>query len=559
MPEFPIQTSKVQRPPLREQTLQRDRLLDWLQVKIHRRVVAVVAEAGYGKTTLLADFSRRSRVRTLWYRLDEEDRNWVSFLNYLVAAGREVEPGFAPNTLSLLREMAVTGPNLQPTLETFITELRSLADRATALILDDYHLVADVPEIRSIVRELMIRAPERLSFAYLTRRPVGLALSRLRAQGEVAELGVDDLQFDSSETERLFRETFGHPLEQDVLDLIERRTEGWAASLQLVQAALRDRSASEIRRFVRNLSGAHGELYDYLAEEVVGSLDVETQEFLMRSSLLQRVDPPVAAVVSGLELMRVNAQIEICERVGLLSHPSDGARGSGQFHPLVSEFLQARLRRQIGDANVDELHRRVAHYGEARSWRLAAHHYAAVGDAEDVHRILVNATQTIMGTGEFALAESYIAAFPPSSPMPWFEIVLSRRELQAGRVSSALERARAAVHAFADTQSSPDAHLAIANLMSVEMAANDLDDAAELASGLLERHPGPILASIARGTLSMLRSSIDGNLDELRAILVLMAQVQEAARLSPLLRGDDAEPRLCGPCPGCGRDCSRRS
>ena len=111
-------------------------------------------------------------------------------------------------------------------------------------------------------------------------RPIPLA--RLRAVGEVAELGTDDLRFDAAETGRLFTETYGRALEADVLADVAARTEGWAASLQLVQAALRDRSPAEIRRFVRSLTGADQELYDYLAEEVVGDLPDDLQQFLMR-------------------------------------------------------------------------------------------------------------------------------------------------------------------------------------------------------------------------------------------------------------------------------------
>src|SRR4029079_4584047 len=86
---YPIQPAKVQRPPLRDETLARDRLLDWLAAKIHQRVILVLADAGYGKTTLLADFSQRTRLRTLWYRLDDEDRDLISFLRPLLAHERE--------------------------------------------------------------------------------------------------------------------------------------------------------------------------------------------------------------------------------------------------------------------------------------------------------------------------------------------------------------------------------------------------------------------------------------------------------------------------------------
>src|SRR5262245_186159 len=102
MPDYPVQVSKVQAPPLRDETLARDRLLEWLSVKIHRRAVLLIAEAGYGKTTLLADFSRRTRLRVLWFRLDRGDRDWVGFIAYLVAAVRVHLPEFGGSTSALL-------------------------------------------------------------------------------------------------------------------------------------------------------------------------------------------------------------------------------------------------------------------------------------------------------------------------------------------------------------------------------------------------------------------------------------------------------------------------
>ena len=106
---YPVQYAKVQPPPLREETLARHRLLDWLAQKIHQRIVLVLADAGYGKTTLLADFANRTRLRTLWYRLDEDDRDWISLLAHLVAAGREADPTFASRTAALLADTSLSG------------------------------------------------------------------------------------------------------------------------------------------------------------------------------------------------------------------------------------------------------------------------------------------------------------------------------------------------------------------------------------------------------------------------------------------------------------------
>src|SRR5215207_1006030 len=247
---YPIQLAKVQRPALREETLERPRLLDWLRVKVHGRVVLLLADAGYGKTTLLADFSRRTRMRTLWYRLDHDDRDWVSFLHHLVAAGREHDADFAPVTASLLSEIGVGGPGRDVVLDAFLRELPTIVTGGAMLILDDFHVVDDAADVRHITRELLARAPERMTVAFASRRMPTVPLARLRAVGEVAELGTNDLRFDASETIQLFTETYGRQMEPDVLADLAVRTEGWIASLQMVQAALRDRSPADIRRFV---------------------------------------------------------------------------------------------------------------------------------------------------------------------------------------------------------------------------------------------------------------------------------------------------------------------
>src|ERR687889_619720 len=142
---YPIQPGKIQAPALRDETLARTRLLDWLDVKIHSRVIFVIADAGYGKTTLLADFSRRTRLRTIWYRIDEEDRDWVGFLAHLVAAGREFEPEFAPRTAAILRSLEPGGPTREDAIDAFVDELPAIAADGAALILDDFHLADEVP------------------------------------------------------------------------------------------------------------------------------------------------------------------------------------------------------------------------------------------------------------------------------------------------------------------------------------------------------------------------------------------------------------------------------
>lgn len=151
--------SKVEAPPVRDQTLARPRLLSWLSDHLGDRVKLIVAEAGYGKTTLLADFARRDVVRCLWYKLETSDRDWVTFINYLIAAGRQAFPGFAPSTASLLREMAAMNPSRDVVLGSLISELPALGDAPIMIILDDFQLVDDSEDVEVILSRLFERAP----------------------------------------------------------------------------------------------------------------------------------------------------------------------------------------------------------------------------------------------------------------------------------------------------------------------------------------------------------------------------------------------------------------
>jgi LuxR family maltose regulon positive regulatory protein len=521
---YPIQPAKVQPPPLRDQTLARDRLLDWLAAKIHQRVILVIADAGYGKTTLLADFSRRTRLRTLWFRLDDDDRDWISFLSHLVAAGREHDPGFAPTTAAMMSEMATGGPTREAATDVFLRELPAIAEHGAVLILDDFHLVDESPEVRQFARELVARAPERLSIVFASRRAPSIPLARMRATGEVAEIGTDDLRFDTEETARFFSETHGRHLEPDVIADVAARTEGWAASLQLVQAALRDRSPAEIRRFVRGLTGADQELYDYLAEEVVGDLPADLQQFLMRTSILQVVSAELAGVVTALDAGEVSRLTTAAERLTLLTRPSRAARGPQRYHPLVREFLEARLRSMLSGLEVAQLHRVVADEAASSDWRVAAHHYGEAGDLSSVASTIAAAIPEIMGSGQHTAAVELIDRIPEDLRPAVLSLVTSRIQMQRREHESVIQLSQAILESVeAGTQASD---YALLNLMTAYLQAGFNDQSRLLAMRLRETTDNEQLRLIADGTGLMIDAITDGNIDTFSRQLTAMAERQ---------------------------------
>ena len=149
-------------------------------------------------------------------------------------------------------------------------------------------------------------------------------------------------------------------------------------------------------------------MYDYLAEEVVGDLDEDLQRFLMETSILQVVTPDLAEVVSARESAEVARLTAAAERLTLLSRLSGGPRTHQRYHPLVREFLEARLRATDGAAAVADLHRRTAAAAAATDWRVAAYHYREAGDTDAVLKVVGDAIPTIMGKGQYALAETFI-------------------------------------------------------------------------------------------------------------------------------------------------------
>ena len=403
--ERSIIRSKVLSPPVRADTLERPRLLDWLTTHLPARLKIIAADAGYGKTTLLADFARRTPARCVWYRLEDSDRDWVTFINYVIAALREIHPGFAPDTASLLSQMAPLNPSLDVVLGSLVSELSSIGNRPTMLILDDFHLVDDSPNLHAILARLFERSPSNLTFAIAARGVPTLRIGRLKAAGEVAQLSTADLRFSLEETAELFAVAYGHPLEPDLVSEVDARLEGWGACLQLVYASLRSRRPSEERAFIQTLSGADRALYGYLAEEVLARLNPIVRRVLLRASLLDRIVPElVEAILSADEeptaVDDVARSLAEADELGLMSRSSSSS-SSARFHPLLRDFLLCQLEADTSAELRTDMHLCVARAAESTDWLAACHHYARAHQPADAVRVLATSAMNALGSGRW--------------------------------------------------------------------------------------------------------------------------------------------------------------
>ncbi len=507
---FPITGAKIHPPLLRSDTLSRPRLNDWMDKAAQGRVVLVVAEAGFGKTTFLGDWASKSTRGTAWYRLEPDDADWLVFLRHLVAAGRELDPDFAAETMDLLLALGSGGPKAPDVIATLVREYADFAPRlegGLTLIFDDYHVIDSSAETEAIIRALIERTGPYFSIVVATRSMPHLPLGRLRSRGGVARLDGEDLCFDVPETDRLFREAYGRPLEPEIVSELIKRTDGWAALLALVRTSLEDKDAPETRALVAQLSATRGDVYDFLAEEVLASLSLEMQRFLTRVSLLVSVDAETGALVEESPVTTVARLISDAEGLGLLSRPD--RESPHRFHPLVRDFLLARLTEEIGKREVGELHRRVAIALEMTDWIGSAWHYRAAGDHADAARIVDAAVPAILAAGEFELAAPFLDGSAGSNDRPEALLLRSRVELDRGNYDRALELAQASV----DHSDSHPSGVSLLNLAFLQSIAGYQESFVDLASTALQGSLGPEQVDLAKAAIVLAGSQEEGDLE----------------------------------------------
>jgi LuxR family transcriptional regulator, maltose regulon positive regulatory protein len=439
----PIIKSKIQPPALRTSTLSRQRLIGRLADATTHRLTLLIAEAGYGKTTLLADFARASAQRTLWYRLDPTDGDVITWANHIIAAAREAEPEFGDSTLRLMSQLATGGPPTSAFVSSVISELGGMEPVPTLLVLDDFHAVDESDEAVEFVSRLTRDAPPWLRLIVSSRRKPALGLGRLTASDELAEITTDDLRFSREETIQLFAESYGTPLDDDVLADLDSRTKGWVASLQLFHGSIRGRSPSAARALARQLSGASSPIYDFLAEEVLANLPPHLERFLLRSSLLERITSGlVVALFADLTApptaKHAAEWIDEADRLTLLSRSSQTS-DARQLHPLLRDFLIGQLRdTELAEA-IREMHVRVAQLVADHDPLTAAHHYIEAGDEAAAMKCVGASALLTMGTGQAGTASDLVDRMRGALTDPAVAALRARRLLEQGDLLTATE------------------------------------------------------------------------------------------------------------------------
>lgn len=374
----PLLETKLYPPRARSGLVARPRLADAVRHGVEHKLTIVVAPAGFGKTTLLAGWladSEESEKTAGWVSLDPSDNEPRAFWAYVISALQTLHPTVGTHAISLLQ--SPHPPSVESVLTALINEIDQI-DRDFILILDDYHVI-DAPAIHGAMTFLLDHMPRRLRLVITSRAEPPLALPRLRARGELAELRVADMRFTLDEASTFLNQVMTLELSASDTAVLEERTEGWITGLKLAAFSLK--ANDDRHRFVTAFSGDNRFIADYLVEEVLRSEPANVQRFLRGTAMLHRLSGPLCDAVLGETGSQ--ALLEDLERRNLFVVALDDRREWFRYHHLFADVLERQSAARDPDA-ARAFHRRASAWYETHGSHAGAVCHALA--AEDVER-----------------------------------------------------------------------------------------------------------------------------------------------------------------------------
>ena len=375
-------------PPVRPSHVQRVELIQKLNKLRDYKLGLIVASAGYGKTALVSEWIAQSQLKVAWLSIDEGDNDPVRFWDYVIAAIQTVYPDIGEKTLTLLHEPQPLP--IQTILSTLINELSALPD-LLAVVLDDYHVI-ESSDIHEGLTFLVEHMPSQLRLIMTTRTDPPLPLARMRVRSQLLELRSADLRFSPPQIATFFADVMGLTLTTEEVTALDTRVEGWIAGLQLAGLALQGKR--DTAEFIASFAGDHRYVLDYLGDEILDRQPDAIQQFLLKTSILERLSADLCDTVTGAG--NSYYVLEHLERNHFFVVALDDKRQWYRYHRLFADFLQHRLKLKYPDG-VKELHQRASLWCERNGFQTEAISHALI--AQDNER----AAELVQGIAELLI------------------------------------------------------------------------------------------------------------------------------------------------------------
>src|ERR1700739_5008290 len=385
----------------------RPRLLAILSELPAKRLAVIKAPAGFGKTSLTATWAEnleQSGNCVGWLTIDSDDDEATRFLFYVSQALHHACPDVGAGAIGLILENNLIDPTA--ILSSLINDLAEIEDDVY-LFLEDYHWLG-ASRIHQTVAYFLKHAPSHCHVVLTTRTEPPLPLATLRARNQLIEIDSVALRFDMQETQAFLDGTKPGVLELPDVQLLHRKTEGWAAALRII-SSMPSQPGFGLKEYVHNLSGSQRPIAAYLVEMLDG-LPVEVVDFMLRTAILDRLSGPLCEAVTGSSSSRI-ILTSLAQRQMLLT-PLDNDGIWFRYHTLLAEYLKQRLEADRG-TETPELHRRAAlWYASRELWTEAVQHAIAAGDSHRAISWIKNCAMALIKRGDLFTLLEWQRQFP---------------------------------------------------------------------------------------------------------------------------------------------------
>lgn len=430
-----VLNTKLFIPPSRSSLVMRPDVLEKLEQGLTHAVTLVSAPAGFGKTTLLSEWYETKAGKMIplaWLSLDPEDNDTARFLLYLAASLDTLEEGISDSVFPLLEMNQPPAPSV--ILTALINKLIDTLPTPFILVLDDYHVITS-PAVRDAFLFLTENLPPQMRIVILTREDPLLPLARLRVQQKLTEIRATDLRFSLEESAVFLNQIMGLDLAANEIETLETRTEGWIAGLQMAAISMQGREDKS--NFIRTFASSHRYIFDYLIEEVLGRQTSEIQDFLVKTSILDRMCASLCNAVTGRDDSQ-GVLIQL-EQMNLFVIPLDDQRTWYRYHHLFSDLLFLHLK-ELDPDTVATLHIQASYWYEANDLLSdAINHAFAVGDISRVAQLAEINILGIINRGELSTLIKWLEDLPENliDKYPWLRVSQAWALSQAGSFDAA--------------------------------------------------------------------------------------------------------------------------
>ncbi len=495
-PNFFLRT-KLLPPRAVSELLSRPRLTERLKANNNSSVTLVAADAGCGKTTLIADFIRNEDREAVWYQLDHTDADPFTFLGYITRGIQTINPDFGEATLSYLTE-AQDDLHQHPerAVDLLLNEIFDGIEQPFILVLDDYHHIGSETIVHKLVDRLLQYSMDLMHIIITTRDLPPLAIMKHRTKHSALVITREDLLFTDEEVRELFKSTLNVELKDEELAEYRERTHGWITALQLIRQVAEQEIYTHSEKFKPDLQKmlhqSEKDIFDYFAEEVFSRESEDIQDLLLHISLLESI--PLETCSKLYPAKRCSAVLpELLQKNVFLTVVGDGNQTEEyRLHPLFRDFLQRRLRSEIGQKKVSAERNRIAKFFlEQKQWEKAVPFLLEAEEFEQTAGIIAVEGEEWLASGAIITLKNYIKAIPAKSLEKFPQALLHKAEIarlqgDLDKSSNILNSAVKLLHQQKDKQGEAEALYSLASLArrkgKIAEAFEFLDKAEKLVS-----------------------------------------------------------------------------